>query len=277
MLPNFIIAGAQKAGTTSIFSVLLSHSKIFVPSIKEVHFFDNEKNYLKGLNYYKTFFKEYSNEKVIIDITPNYMYVKEVPKRIYNILPNVKLIFVLRDPIMRAYSNYWQNVRAMKEKRSFSDAIKVNGNPYVYKSMYYKHLENYLKTFDRENIFILISEELFETPINFYMKLFKILNVEFYEDLNYDKRENFARLPRIKIIEKFISSQNIIIRKLRSALPKNIKHKIKKIDEKYNMKKVKLPEIESETIEYLKKVFRDDVLMLKKTFGLNLSGWNEYC
>lgn len=77
-----------------------------MPYIKELHFFDNEEKYLKGISWYeKEFFSEVKGEKVIRDITPIYMYLDYIPQRIYNALgENIKFIFMLRNPIDRAYS-----------------------------------------------------------------------------------------------------------------------------------------------------------------------------
>ncbi|RNI13582.1 hypothetical protein EFE41_03125 [Methanohalophilus portucalensis FDF-1] len=120
--PDFIICGAQKAGTTSLLRYLRSHPEIFMPN-KEVHFFD--RNYLKGLEWYKSQFADNSvSIKVYGEKCPEYMYLENVPERIYQNFPNIKLIFILRNPLERAYSGYWHEVKNGRENLPFEKAIK---------------------------------------------------------------------------------------------------------------------------------------------------------
>lgn len=274
-VPNFIIAGAQKCGTTSIFKVLYDHTEVFLPESKEVHFFDRNQSFNKGIDWYKNFFSKSKSEKVIMDITPNYMNKEYVPERIKKLLPDVKLIFVLRNPVTRAYSNYWDNIRNQNEHLPFNEAI--NHNPaYIEKGLYYKHINRFLEYFNKEDIFIFLSEELFSHPEAFYKKLCSKLDIDFKMIKDMDRVANFARVPRIKIVEKTFLSQNRILKIIRRPIPGFLKSFVKKLDEKFNMKKIKRPEIDEETKKYLKVIFRDDIKSLEKLFDLNLNLWLNY-
>ncbi len=276
MLPNYIIAGAQKAGTTTVFKVIKQHHDVFVPKIKEIHFFDRTENFRRGKKYYLKYFLGGKNQKIVMDITPNYMYVKEVPKRIKEILPEVKLIFFLRDPIKRAYSNYWHNVRYQAEKLSFSEAIKVKGNPYIMKSMYFKHLERFLKYFDKQDILIFISERMFNDPLSFYKKFFYSIGINYLDTINYNIKENSARVPKFVFLEKIFFSEKIVIRNVRKMVPRKIKDIIRKLDEKINMKQIDLPSLGKEIKEFLVEKFKQDVYNLKKEFSLDLTDWRDF-
>lgn len=160
MLPDFIIVGTMKAGTTSLAHYLKQHPQIFMPN-REVHFFNNEDNYKKGVKWYKKQFKKASNDSVIGEKTPTYSYLKKVPKRIHDILPEVKLIWIFRNPVDRTYSNYWHAYKKGMERLSFEKAIKnekqgIKENifyGYKKRSIYVEQVKRYLKFFPKNKMF----------------------------------------------------------------------------------------------------------------------------
>jgi len=122
-LPNFLVIGVEKGGTTWLHAQLKKHPEIFLPQSKEIHFFNKyNSNLIKhdyfqlGINWYADFFKQYKGQKVIGEVTPMYICDPEAPLRIQQTLPNVKLIAILRDPVRRAYSHYWM----AKQKKNIS-------------------------------------------------------------------------------------------------------------------------------------------------------------
>jgi hypothetical protein len=121
-LPDFIIVGAMKAGTTTVKDYLRKHSNVFIPH-DELFFFSSS-DYNKGLTFYSKYFEDYSNEKIIGEKTTTYSYDLNTPGRIFEFNPEVKLIWVLRNPVSRSYSNYWHVVKQGKERLSFEDSIK---------------------------------------------------------------------------------------------------------------------------------------------------------
>jgi Sulfotransferase domain len=138
ILPGFIIIGAQRAGTTSLFYYLRRHPDVRRPSSgdgsvfwpKELHFFDER--YDRGLDWYRTFFplaidrrvaRMRGRDLVAGEATPYYLFHPLVPERVAASLPDVRLIALLRDPIERAYSHYQLMVRTGREKLSFEDAV----------------------------------------------------------------------------------------------------------------------------------------------------------
>ena len=115
-LPDFIILGTQKGGTTSLYNYLINHSKISGGSRREIHFFD--KYYEKGVHWYKNNFLN-SNENILTcECSPDYIHHPLIAKRIKNILPKSKLIILLRDPVERAISNYKHNIYIGKYKKN---------------------------------------------------------------------------------------------------------------------------------------------------------------
>lgn len=117
--PSFLIIGAQKAATSSLYTYLLNHPNIIPAKVKELNFFNNDYNYQKGNNWYRDQFTKYINpfkKHLSFEATPSYLYVPYVPERIYKYNPDIKLIIILRDPVKRAYSawNMYKKLHSIK-------------------------------------------------------------------------------------------------------------------------------------------------------------------
>ncbi|HEY9295730.1 MAG TPA: sulfotransferase domain-containing protein, partial [Phormidium sp.] len=119
--PDFIIIGAQKCGTTSLYEYLIQHPQILAASKKEVHFFDL--NFAKGVDWYRQQFKPVSQKSITGEASPYYIFHPLVPQRIYQLFPQVKLIVLLRNPVERAISHYYHEVRLGFEDLGLEDAI----------------------------------------------------------------------------------------------------------------------------------------------------------
>ncbi|RLJ09991.1 MAG: sulfotransferase [Candidatus Aenigmatarchaeota archaeon] len=216
-LPNFIICGTQRGGTTSLYYYLKEHPQIFMPSKKEIHFFDL--HYKKGIEWYKRHFREAKNSKIraIGEASPSYMYFEEVPERIHEVIPDVKLIFILRNPVDRAYSHYWHEVRLGYEWLSFEEAIKVeqerlakgdiiNRRHYSYldRGKYIEQIKRFRKYFSKDQMLILITEELRSSPETVMRQIFEFLQVnpDFKSESWYNKKFNIGKRPRIKALQR---------------------------------------------------------------------------
>ena len=125
--PNFFCIGAQKAGTTTLYNLLIQHPQIYLPiNKKELHFFDVEENYNKGTLWYLTkYFSKIKNESAIGEVTPSYCYYPKTPKRIFEQFgPDIKFIFILRNPVQRAVSLYNMMVSRGVETLPFHEAVE---------------------------------------------------------------------------------------------------------------------------------------------------------
>ena len=144
ILPSFLIIGAQRAGTTSLFRYLLAHPDVAGPSggdaavwwVKETHFFDEK--YSKGLDWYRSFFpldatrqrrRKRGHDLLAGEATPYYMFHPAVPARAAATLPDVRLIALLRDPVERAYSHYQMMSRTGREKLDFQRGGDLRRQP----------------------------------------------------------------------------------------------------------------------------------------------------
>ena len=174
-LPNFVIIGAQKAGTTWLHAMLRQHPEVFMPP-GELHFFDKEDNYRRGTSWYRQFFDGERDEKAVGEKTPDYLWtgregaeghLPAVHENLHQVLPSARLIAVLRNPVNRAVSavNHlvrsgrlppWSNV---DELLVGSQRHRVEPHGVIDYGRYHRHLQAYLDLFDREQLLVLIFEE----------------------------------------------------------------------------------------------------------------------
>lgn len=162
-LPDFLIIGVPKAGTTYLYDILNQHSKIQMSRRKEIHFFD--KNYHRGKRYYQSFFPKSDLGMLTGEASVNYFYSDKAKTRIERDLPNVKLILLLRNPADRAYSHFQMNRKDMVEK-SFdqhiaSNSLEFKKYNYLEKGLYAKYLTIWNSFLKSDNLLIINSEDLF--------------------------------------------------------------------------------------------------------------------
>lgn len=177
VIPNFVCPGAQKAGTTSLYKILCRHQDIFLPvGKKEIHYFDRDINYERGLTWYAQHYAEAENQPIIGDISPDYMLFDYVPERIHKTLgTSVKFLFLLRNPVDRAFSQYsYHRFFQVEKNYSFEQALEADTSNvparfaswhtppyYIYKSCYFKQISHFLDFFGKENMHVSIFEDLF--------------------------------------------------------------------------------------------------------------------
>jgi hypothetical protein len=162
-LPTFIVIGAMKCGTSSLYEYLKVHPDICMSFRKETDFFCLSKRYERGLSWYESQFKRPA--LAYGEASPNYTKADlfpHVPERMKAALPNVKLIYVLRDPVERTVSEYLHLTVKGYERRPMLEALTatVGYNPYVAESQYHRQLSEFLKFYDASQILLLTSEQL---------------------------------------------------------------------------------------------------------------------
>ncbi len=187
MLPNFLIIGSQKAVTTSIYHILGGHPEIYFPDIKELNFFFFDHYFEKGIDFYSRNFNNMPpDNKCCGEASPGYICHPEAPARIKKSLPDAKLILTDRNPIERAYSQYWDNRRSLVEPLSFQEVMDraltetyIPGKlGYFSRGTYIQYIRRYLKQFDHDQLLVLTFDELKKNPAQFYKKIFEFLDVD---------------------------------------------------------------------------------------------------
>jgi hypothetical protein len=187
MLPNFLVIGSQKSGTTSLYHVLRAHPEIFMPERKEVNYFFLQSEYDLGVEAYHRHFADANSSHIAVgEASPGYICHPMTPSRIQRLLPGAKLILTVRHPVERAYSQYWDNRRSLSEYRSFEEVIEIalesTYHPdrlgYFSRGTYIQYIRRYLDLFPRENLLVLVFEDLITSPEKFFRQAFEFLGVD---------------------------------------------------------------------------------------------------
>jgi len=189
---------------------LNEHPQIYMYPKKEVHFFDRDEFYAKGISFYERKFIGAEKDQILGEVTPGYMFLHKVPERIKENLPDAKLIFILRDPVKRAWSHYLHMIRRGLETLSFKDALAAEEEriskgekgfraySYIERGKYIDQIERFDRLFERRQLFFIILEEFQSSPDKAFRSLFNFLNVDngFIPQSFYNRPKNIARLPK---------------------------------------------------------------------------------
>ena len=228
VLPDFIIIGAAKCGTTSLYDNLTQHPSVAPALKKEIFFFDQ--NFRRDVAWYRAHFptvlsKYYAKhvhrqDFVTGEATPRYIFHPHAPQRVFELVPTVKLIVLLRNPVDRAYSFYHQQVRHGYEMFSFGDAVEqeqerlcgdrekmladehyVSFNfqyyPYLSEGIYVDGLKAWMRFFRREQMLVLKGEDFYRHPSTIFKQVTDFLSLPGWEPKAYQKR-NDAFYPKME-------------------------------------------------------------------------------
>lgn len=294
-LPNFLIIGAAKAGTSSLYFYLKQHPQIYMSSLKEPKFFAFEgdeldfqgpaKNNIKkfsvtSLEEYQQLFAGVTEEIAIGEASPIYFEHPKAAQNIKHYIPEAKMIAVLRHPAERAFSAFSHLVREGYETLSFEDALQKEEERinqkwlplFYYKELgfYYTHLKRYFELFEREQIKIYLYEELAANSIDVVKDIFEFLNVDnnFVPDLT---RKNVSGIPKSRLLYDLFTKNNAVKSSLKPLFSNQIRRQI------YNTVTTKTlnpkPKLSSSTKSNLIEVYKEDILRLQDLIQRDLSVW----
>ncbi len=298
-LPNFLIVGAPKCGTTSLYHYLKGHPEIYMSSIKEPRIITFQflnfpsvgpgddiakKRLVQNFDEYRDLFKNVNNEIAIGEASADnlYYYEQSIPL-IKKYFGDVKIIIILRNPIDRAFSCYNFFIKLGREYLSFEDSLdnerfrKENnwlfGWYYTEVGFYYKQVKAFLSSFT--NVKVLLFDDLKKDSIPVLEDVFNFLNVDTkYMPNNKDTVYNVSGTPRLKFWHKFLTKPNMVRSLVFSPL-KNIisREKLRMYREILIAKNLTKSEMKPNTRLKLKKLFRQDILLLEKLLSRDLSLW----
>jgi len=197
-LPDFLILGAQKAGTTALYAYLRWHPHVTGPSFKEVSFFD--RHYAHGERWYRAHLPLRRRGATVGEASPSYLFHPLAPERVARMLPNARLIALLRNPVERAFSHYQHEVALGREELSFDDAVEAEEQrmrgevermlreptyfshawwnyTYVARGLYAEQLERWFAAFPREQLLVLLTDELADDTAGTYRRVLDFLGV----------------------------------------------------------------------------------------------------
>lgn len=294
--PNFLIVGAAKAGTTSLYNYLAQHPQIYMSPKKEPRYFAPEyyttfyRNAIgnqhrdKGMSLaeYEALFSDVTDEIAIGEASTEYLLFEKSAARIKAAIPQAKIIIILRDPVERAFSAYCYHLRDGRETLSFEESlahepIRVRdkwqvGWFYLQGGFYYKQVKRYYQQFAPDNIKLILWEDLNRNPHAVCADIFNFLqvNTEFVPDLS---RANQSRLPRSKFMNRCLFKNRQLKRRVREVLPKPVYESISRPLKGvfYTEKESLEPSIRKQ----LSDIYREDINKLEGLVSIDLSHWKR--
>jgi hypothetical protein len=179
-LPTFLVIGAMKAGTTSLYEYLRAHPQVFMATPKELHFFPASKHWPDGVDWYAAHFAHAGDARARGEISPSYSQADQFPgvaARVAQIVPDAKIVYLVREPVARAQSMYLHEVAAGRETLPIEEAL-ASKPLYVNSSRYATQLDEYLPFFTRERILVCTSDALRADRAGALRRLFTFLDVD---------------------------------------------------------------------------------------------------
>jgi len=270
MLPNFLVIGAPRSGTTWIHENLMKHPEVYVPSEKEVHFFD--RSYDKGIGHYEAYFTRSNCARAIGETTPAYLHgaytSRDIPDLIHHHLPDVKLIASLRNPVERAYSRYWNSKAKYRKNAQFSFEEKLKDRPeFIEEGFYASQLAKYFAHFPHEQILVLLFDDLAVAPVEFMRKIYDFIGVDPKFDagiasLQINAATGKKRLAKSRLVWYVSKSAKYIgLFSLADAI------------RRWNS--VEIPPMSLQTRQMLIDIYREENLKLGNLIGRDLGAWNR--
>jgi len=286
MLPNFLIIGAHKAGTSSIYVYIQEHPDVYMPELKEPRFFCyDEQNVahvnksrrvfpVRTLGEYQHLFIQGSSSIAVGEASPEYLNSHIAASRIRETMPEVKLIAGLRHPVERAYSLYQMGFRSGRITLEFPDWIKeqLAGNDYTRFSLfYYENLKRYYDNFSNDQIMIYLFDELKSDPLGVVKEIYDYLGVDKEFEPDISVKYNSGGMPKNKIIHKLFSVQ-----KYKDVLKPMLPGFISRYGKKMYLKNLeKAPSLNPDLKSELNAVFKQDIIKLEMLVDRDLSSWLE--
>lgn len=262
----------MKSGTSSLYQYLNLHPEILMSSKKETDFFIEEKNFDKGFNWYKSLFD--LNSEIVGEASPNYTkrhLFEGVPSRIFDANPDIKLIYLVRDPYERIISHYIHNYSNGRESDAFFKAIQTERN-YILTSRYYYQLEPYISKFKEKNILVVKAEKLFNETDEVLGKVFKFLNVDdtfSHPDFSKKHRSRKTKQKRRSLYKRYIKRYE---RYLQKIIPINLEPILPNFLTKEQ--EFEFPTLDSTTEDFLYEELQKDFQLLKGYTGLSFKDWS---
>jgi hypothetical protein len=187
-LPNFIIIGAAKGGTTSLLKYLAPHPDVYMAS-EEIHFFDRDRRFSRGPAWYRQRFAGAGDQKVVGEKTPGYLADPQAPERMWALVPDAKLAAILRNPVDRAYSHYSMKRMKHTASESFEElARREMADPdappprhhrrYLMQGRYIDQLKRLTEFFPRSSVMVMMMEDLIADPAGVVASLYRFLEID---------------------------------------------------------------------------------------------------
>ena len=298
-LPNFIIAGAAKAGTTALWSHLANHPEIALAKQKEPRFFSEEPGeldagipsqlgdrlmrggtYQKGWDWYRSLYTLDESIRVTGEASTIYFVARDAPGLIQQASPSVKLVFLLRDPVARLYSHYWQEHKLGLELPEFSEMVKTD-HPrfrfYCRTSHYRENINRFLNLFERDQLLVLTQSGLKANPRETLDRVLRFLELSPQpESFTLTGSYNTQRTPRSRVAAALYTRyRESGLRERMPPATKLLRNLVYRVFSKLNYQDFRYPPLDSKTRQQLAARFQEDVEFVEDWLQTPMASWRS--
>lgn len=290
-LPNFLIIGAAKAGTTTLYDALNQHPEAYMSPLKEPRFFTYvgqqldprdpvNRRTVTTWEAYTELFRGVTTEAAIGEAS-GYLANPSAATRIKAYLPDVKIIAILRDPVARAYSHFlFAKLQGYEPPdATFADAVKgvpvrvagwTRERNYVKAGYYNELLDPYYGLFESSQLCCLVFDDLLDSPQSVFQKLCRFLEID--DSIQVDMAIHYAKsgTPKNRYLFDSLRSRGRLKGLVKNVVPKDMRRKLRARVLNYLIEK---PEIDPAIESALRRMYRDDILKLEERLGRDLSRW----
>ena len=241
---------------------------------KEVNFFNY--HYHNGTRWYEKFFDGCDKNKMTGEYSPTYLSYDQVPERIHQTVPDARLIISLRNPVDQIYSRYLYRVSRQRYDRPFEEALKEDSS-FIENAYYYKHIKKILEHFDRDQILILIYEDLINDALAFLQSIYRFLNIDInFVPVNLNAKIHASRIPRSKSAEYLMLFLRGLFRQFRlfSVVEKLKEKGVDRWFKQLNTKNdIVTPKMDPDLRSDLNNTLLEDIQKIASLLGRDLSFW----
>ena len=299
VLPNFVIIGAARSGTTSLYRYLAQHPDAFTSAIKETNFFawaaegpfDDpppllERMYpVRSAESYRALFADACGKPAIGEASPRYLHVPGVPEHLAAELQNPRVIAILREPGRRAYADYLVRRRKGSETRSFADVIEAEAQrmheapppgsrPILHHGLYHLHLRRWLRVIPPDRLLVLLHDDLVADAADCFARLCRFLDIAELSTKDEMVKYGPAGLARSSVLDLAINGR--FAKSARRVLPARLRRPASRLISWARRKNTRRPDLSPELRAKLNELYRDDVVALGNLIGRDITMWSPH-
>ena len=287
---SFLVVGAAKSGTTWLHDMLSQHPQVFLPALKELHYFNRQfmenpslenYNYDKPVTWYLNFFKGAKQGQLLGEVCPAYIWDAQAPQRIYAFNPQVKIIVMVRQPVERLFSEYlFFEQRGVLEQDTLAEVLEARPE-FIARSMFHQQLSRFTALFPAEQIKVVLYDDLVADNCKLLLEVEEFLGLDPFIPETIDQRSNVTGVPRSKGFNRFVYRARTFLRKKRLNFVLDILRASGiafALEQWRNLATVpyqQKPGIDPETKQKLDQIFKQDIEVLEKMLGRDLSAWKN--
>jgi hypothetical protein len=274
-LPNFVIIGAQKCGTSGLHYHLGLHPEISMSKPKELNFFIEERNWPRGTAWYAGHFD--ASARVRGEASPNYTAYPHhlgVPERMHATIPNAKLLYVVRDPLLRIASHWVHNYAKRREKGDLATTLAHPNTSYIIRSQYHMQLQQFLRFYDMEQILVFQQSDFRRQRADSLRSVFEFLDVDASFTHPSFERERHATSRKTRATRLAAGLERMSRGRRGRLLPPKFWFAL---DERLPLRKpIERPDVREALSDEALRVLREDAERLRELTGRDFAGWSIF-